>query len=181
MSDRAKTKAQEAMAYSQRQVDRVVSPPTRQKAYDSTAAFATERPIFFSFLLAQVLFCFLPLLFFFGFAASTAFVSLLSAVVFTLFLVGLATLSLVPALFVASGLALLVWVWAVATFLAGRWVYHMLPEGLRSDLKLRMPNGKEVIFQKEQPNGVDNSKKSETGNAADLTDDIKAEAAEVRD
>lgn len=34
-------------AYGQRQVDRVVSPPTRQKAYDATINFAQERPLTF--------------------------------------------------------------------------------------------------------------------------------------
>lgn len=35
------------LAYGQRQVDRVVSAPTRQKAYDATTNFAQERPMTF--------------------------------------------------------------------------------------------------------------------------------------
>ena len=42
-----KAAANGILAYGQRQVDRVVSPPTRQKAYDATANFAQERPLTF--------------------------------------------------------------------------------------------------------------------------------------
>lgn len=44
---KAKAKANELLAYGQRQVDRVVSPPTRQKAYDRVHDFATEKPVLF--------------------------------------------------------------------------------------------------------------------------------------
>jgi len=34
-------------AYAQRQVDRVVSPDARRKAYDQTASFASAKPLLF--------------------------------------------------------------------------------------------------------------------------------------
>jgi len=42
-----KADANGILAYGQRQVDRVVSPPTRQKAYDAMTNFAQERPLTF--------------------------------------------------------------------------------------------------------------------------------------
>lgn len=43
VSDRASN----AVAFAQRQVDRVISPETRQTAYDRTKAFAAARPLLF--------------------------------------------------------------------------------------------------------------------------------------
>lgn len=45
LSSSAKARASDLIAYGQRQVDRVVSPPTRQKAYDRVYDLSTERPI----------------------------------------------------------------------------------------------------------------------------------------
>ena len=39
--------ASNAVAFAQRQVDRVISSETRQTAYDRTRAFAAERPLLF--------------------------------------------------------------------------------------------------------------------------------------
>lgn len=47
VSSSAKTRANELLAYGQRHVDRVVSPPTRQKAYDWIYDLSTEKPILF--------------------------------------------------------------------------------------------------------------------------------------
>ncbi|KAI8624723.1 hypothetical protein F5Y19DRAFT_304246 [Xylariaceae sp. FL1651] len=166
----AKTRTRNLLAYSQRQVDRVVSPQTRQKAIDSTTSFASKRPLVSLFIAAQVFFSLLPLLFFVGFVISTVVFALLSALAFSLFWAGIATLFLVPTLLATSGLAVLVWLWAVATYLVGRWVYNKLPVSLRGDMHLHMPGGKQVIFQK---NSLQDS--------SDGFDTIKAEAAEVRD
>ncbi|KAI1499559.1 hypothetical protein F5X99DRAFT_273322 [Biscogniauxia marginata] len=194
MSAKAKARANDVLAYGQRQVDRVVSPPTRQKAYDSVYAFATARPILSSFILVQALFSLLPLLFFAGFVLSTAAAALVCAATFALFWAGVAALFLAPTLFLVSGLALLVWAWALATFLAARWVYQVLPAGARGDARLlRVPGlgigggarggsdgdsdsaGKKVIFRKNyHANGGDE-------NGLDFDVDIKAEAAEVKE
>ncbi len=42
---KAKARAHDMLAYSQRQVDRIVAPSTRQRAVDSATAFATKRPL----------------------------------------------------------------------------------------------------------------------------------------
>lgn len=47
MKSSPNSEANGIFAYGQRQVDRVVSPPTRQKAYDATTRFAQERPLTF--------------------------------------------------------------------------------------------------------------------------------------
>ncbi|KAI0598936.1 hypothetical protein F4775DRAFT_165887 [Biscogniauxia sp. FL1348] len=191
MSAKAKARAQDVLAYGQRQVDRVVSPPARQRAYDSGYAFASTRPILSSFLLTQALFALLPLLLFSGIALSAATASLLC---FAFFWAGVAALFLLPALLLASGLALLTWAWGLAVFLAARATYRALPAGVRGDagaLMRRVPgvgaamttNGhdggqksgsKKVIFQHHQQNTTN-------GEFRSLEADIKAEAAEVEE
>ncbi|KAI1396850.1 hypothetical protein F4819DRAFT_114508 [Hypoxylon fuscum] len=163
-SEKAKAKANDLLAYSQRQVDRVVHPTTRQKAYDYVHDLAIEKPVLFSFVAFQLTLSLAPVLLFAGFAATTLVVSLLSGLLFSLFWIGIALLLLVPTLFLTFSIALLLWVWAAAAFFTGRWVYARLPFGVEDDGKLvkKLPNGdRQVIFEK--------------------TPDIKEEAAKVKD
>ncbi|KAI1090817.1 hypothetical protein F5B19DRAFT_303181 [Rostrohypoxylon terebratum] len=167
-SARAKAKANELLAYGQRQVDRVASPPTRQKAYDRVHDFATEKPVLFSFVAFQSALSLAPILLFTGFAVTTIAVSLISAVVFSFFWIGIATFFLVPTLFITFSIASLVWAWAVVAFFAGRWVYERLPFGFDSDGKIvANNNGKKIIFDKKDGDGIDVG--------------IKAEAVEVKE
>ncbi|KAJ2965361.1 hypothetical protein NUW58_g10898 [Xylaria curta] len=159
-----KARAQDMLAYTQRQVDRVVSPSTRQKAVDSTTAFVSKRPLLAVcsrpldskpccvtaipplprllppsalptdtglFIAAQLLVSLFPLLIFTTFVLSTVALVLVCAVAFALFWTGVALLFLVPTLFFTSGLAVLVWLWAVGTYLVARAVYARLPENMR--------------------------------------------------
>ncbi|KAI4862844.1 hypothetical protein F4820DRAFT_396915 [Hypoxylon rubiginosum] len=163
-SSKAKARANDLLVYSQKQVDRVVSPPTRQKAYDYVRGLAIERPVLLSFILFQLSLSLAPLLLFAGFVTTTLAVSLISALMFSLFWMGIATLILVPTLFLTFSIALLFWAWAAATYFAGRWVYTRLPFGVEEDGKMvaKLPNGdRKVIFEK--------------------TPDIKAEAAKVKE
>jgi hypothetical protein len=82
-------------------------------------------------------------------------------------------LVLCPVLFITSGIAILVWAWAIVTFLVGRKIYQMLPVSMQGDMQVKMPSGKKVIFQKER-----------NGNFGGLCSDdvnIKEEVAEVRE
>ncbi|KAI6081985.1 hypothetical protein F4821DRAFT_15004 [Hypoxylon rubiginosum] len=163
-SDKAKSRANDLLVYSQKQVDRVVSPPTRQKAYDYVRTLANERPVLLSFVVFQLALSLAPTLLFAGFVTTTLAVSLISALMFSLFWMGIATLVLVPTLFFTFSIALLLWAWAAATFFAGRWVYARLPFGVEQDGKVvaKMYNGdRKVIFEK--------------------TPDIKAGVAEVKE
>ncbi|KAI1377051.1 hypothetical protein F4677DRAFT_66020 [Hypoxylon crocopeplum] len=172
VSPGAKARANELIAYGQRQVDRVVSPPSRQKAYDWVHDLSTERPILFSFIAFQLVLSLTPLLLFAGFATTTLAVSLISAVLFSVFWIGIATLFLVPALFITFSIALLLWAWCAATFFASRWVYSKLLFGVDGDgdgnILTNGIGGKKVIFEKK-----------EDGDGTGF--DIKAEAAEVKE
>ncbi|RYP72325.1 hypothetical protein DL771_004299 [Monosporascus sp. 5C6A] len=149
---RAKSTAQRVLEFGQRQVNRAVRPETRQKAYDGISAFAQEKPILFSFIASQFFFSLLPLLVFAVFVVSTVAFALVSAVLFSLFWLGVALLFLVPALFFTFGVAVLVWVWAVATFLAGRWVYQKTPFAVRGQVAVKTVD-KEVLFRKPTSDG----------------------------
>ncbi|KAI0095893.1 hypothetical protein F4814DRAFT_435317 [Daldinia grandis] len=159
----ARARANKLLAYSQHHVDRVVSPPTRQKAYDWVYDLATEKPILFSFVAFQFTLCLAPLLLFAGFAATTIAVSLISAILFSLFWIGVATLFLVPTLCLTFTIALLLWAWAAATFFAGRWAYNRLPFSVDGHGRVvaHESSEKRIIFDKKDDIGADLDVKAE--------------------
>ncbi|KAK2056625.1 hypothetical protein LY76DRAFT_146225 [Colletotrichum caudatum] len=146
----AKENAAGVYAYSQRQIDRVVSQDTRQKAYGSAYNLAQDQPFLFAFLLAQLIFSFLPILVFVSFAASTATFAFGAAVVFSLFWIGVALLVLVPTLFFTCSIAVLVWVWAAGSFVVAKRLYDMSPIRATGDLELHVPNGKTYAVTKHE-------------------------------
>lgn len=135
-----------------RQADRVVTPDSRQQAYDAIWSFAQEHPVLFvspfgphhpspwvlsplilfpptptqSFLVVQGLFSSLPLLLFGTFALGTIAVAALSALLFSLFWIGVAALVLGGTLFATSAFALLAWAWVVGAYLAARLVQRLV-------------------------------------------------------
>lgn len=64
---------------------------------------------------------------FVSFAASITLFALVTAVVFSLFWVGVALVFLAPTLFVTGSVAVLVWLWVVSAFVFARWLYNLLP------------------------------------------------------
>ncbi|KAI1312916.1 hypothetical protein F5Y03DRAFT_204111 [Xylaria venustula] len=164
MTAKAKARARDVLAYSQRQVDRVVNPSTRQKAWDSTAAFATQRPLLSLFIATQILLALIPTLIFATFVLGTLGLALASALAFTLFWALVALLFLIPTLLLTSGIAVIVWTWAVGTYVAGRAVYTRLPASMRQAVN---PGGeKRIIFNNQN---------------FDLDDAIAAEVKEARE
>lgn len=90
-------------------------------------------------------------------------------------------LVLVPTLFVTSGVAVLVWLWAAATFFTGRWVYGMIPAGVRGDMQhFKTTGGKQVIFQKER-RGDNHDDDDDEGPDGFGAVDVKSEAAEIKE
>lgn len=152
VKDAVSTKASNAYSYAQRSLDRVVPPSSRQQAWDTGSAYASARPILFSFGVAQLLFSFLPLLAFITFAISTIVFALGVAVVFSLFWIGVALLALVPALLVTSCIGVLAWAWAVGSFVVARWIYTRLPVGVQSDTQVKV-GSKQLNVVKDQ-NGI---------------------------
>ena len=55
---------------------------------------------------------------------------------FSLFWIGVAFLALVPAVLVTSSIAVLVWAWAVGSFLVARWLYEHSPVGVKGELEI---------------------------------------------
>ncbi|KAI1026093.1 hypothetical protein LB505_004499 [Fusarium chuoi] len=140
-SETARDNASGFIAYARSSVDRVVPPNSRQKAYDNTASFASSRPILFSFIVSQLLLSFLPLLIFLTFSLSTIVFALGAAIVFALFWIGVALLVLVPALLVTSSIAVLVWGWAIGSFIVARWLYNHSPVGVQNNEVVKKENG----------------------------------------
>ncbi|KAI1110594.1 hypothetical protein F5Y14DRAFT_358781 [Nemania sp. NC0429] len=170
---KTKVRGHDLLAYGQRQIDRVVSPATRQRAIDSATAFASRRPLLSLFLTAHVLLSLLPLLLFATFVFSTTVFAVLFALAFVLFWTGLALLVLVPTLFFTGGLAILLWLWAMGTFITLRVLYNRLPASLRSN------TDKHVISHKGESPAQSSS---ERGPAHDFHSDeaTDVEAAETK-
>lgn len=77
-------------------------------------------------LLSLLTFSLIPVLLFLSFTGSTALVAAGAAVVFAMFWTGVALAVLVPTLFITCGIAICVWAWAVASFMAARWALRVL-------------------------------------------------------
>ncbi|KAI0546286.1 hypothetical protein F4679DRAFT_413480 [Xylaria curta] len=162
---KAQSRAHDVLAYAQRQIDRVVSPSTRQKAIESTTAFTSKRPLLSLFIAAQLFTALLPILLFATFVLSTTVIAFACAVSFALFWNGVALLVLVPTLFLTFGLAVLVWLWAVGTYIVFRAVYARIPARVRGTQNAN-DTDKRVIFSK---------------NASDFDDAVNAEVREARE
>lgn len=135
-------------ARAQKLVDSVVSPETRGQFYNNVGTFSHEQPLLASFLFIQLLLSFTPLALFLSFTIGTLFLSLISALLFSLFWIGVALLVLIPTLFVTVSLGIVVWVWAVTSFLVARWVYNIIPINVRGKAEMGLPNGKKVVVDK---------------------------------
>lgn len=149
-------------------VDRVVSPEARQKCYSNVKTFASEQPILAvskrpwrciwrwelidgfgqSFILVQLLLSITPLLLFLSFVTSTFLLAVFCAVIFSLFWAGIALLVLTPSLFITVGFGILLWTWALGSYLAAKWVYSLIPVNVSGKAKMEMPSGNAVVVKK---------------------------------
>lgn len=147
--------ASRLVGFTQHHVDRFVPPESRQRAYTHVLDFAMAHPLLATFILSEVIFCIIPVLVFLAFAGSVFFVAIGAALVFTLFLSGLALLLLVPALFLASAVAATVSVWAVGSFLVAQWLYNVLQQGeTTSTLETKIDGGGSREAVKMGPSGI---------------------------
>ncbi|KAI0196672.1 hypothetical protein EV127DRAFT_85535 [Xylaria flabelliformis] len=181
----AQSRAHDVLAYAQRQIDRVVSPSTRQKAIESTTAFASKRPLLSLFIAAQLTTALLPILLFATFVLTTTALAFAFAVSFALFWTGVALLVLVPTLFLTFGLALLVWLWALGAYVVFRAVYARLPARLRGGTRgtrTRTPNANDTDTDTDTDRRVIFfSKNSLSSSSYDLDDAVNAEVREARE
>ncbi|CRK42590.1 hypothetical protein BN1723_016037 [Verticillium longisporum] len=151
LKHRTQESARGVYAFSQRQLDRAVSPSTRQQAYTSAADFAHERPLLFAFLVAQLIFSFLPLVIFATFALSTVGFALGAALIFALFWIGVALLVLVPTLFLTSAVGLLVWIWAAGSFVVARKLWQIAPASIKGGQDGSTNGERTGVVLKEEP------------------------------
>lgn len=122
----AEKRASGLLAFLARQLDRIVSPDARQIAYNAIYSFYEERPLLASFVFAQILFSFIPILLFGAFVLSVAAFAFGVALIFTLFWAGVALFVLVPTLVLTSSFALIAYAWALSSFLITRQMYSWI-------------------------------------------------------
>jgi len=87
-------------------------------------------------------------LIFLSFAIATLLLSFVTAIVFSLFWIGVALLFLVPTLFITGSLGIAVFIWAVSSFLVARWIYNIVPVNVKGKGELALPNGKKAVVTK---------------------------------
>lgn len=102
----------------------------------------------------QSLFALVPVLLFTSFALGVICLACVTALLFSLFWVGLAVLVLGSALFVTSTVAVLAWLWVVAAYVAASFVYGLViskRDGAASDTtnEAKLQGKRDQIFKKE--------------------------------
>jgi hypothetical protein len=93
-----------------------------------------------TFVLIQTLLSFTPVALFLAFALGTLALSFITAFLFSLFWIGIALFVLVPTLFITVSLGIVLWVWAVSSFLVARWVYNIVPVRMTRTMDGEMPD-----------------------------------------
>lgn len=102
-----------------------------------------------TFLLTTLAISLPPLLLFTTFTLSVLAFSFISAILFSLFWIGIATILLVPTLFITCGLGIFIWVWAVSSWIVARWLYGFVPAS-KGTGEFRFQNGKKLVVKKEE-------------------------------
>lgn len=133
----------------QRMVDRVVSPETRSRFYGNVSEFFQDQPLIATFLLTTLTISLPPLLLFTTFTLSVLAFSFISAILFSLFWIGIATILLIPTLFFTCGLGIIIWVWAISSWVVARWLYGFVP-ATQGKGEFRFQDGKKVVVKKEE-------------------------------
>ena len=87
----------------------------------------------------------LPLLFFVSFVFSTILFAIGAALLFILFWVGVAMLLLAPTLLITLALSVGIWAWGVATFLAVRWLYDLIPYSVKGGFAEDGASGRKLV------------------------------------
>jgi membrane protein implicated in regulation of membrane protease activity len=93
---------------------------------------------------------------FLAFALGTLALSFITALLFSLFWIGIALFVLVPTLFITVSLGIVLWVWAVSSFLVARWVYNIVPS--KSHVSTIPGDGKVVKSESDHGNSIDTTK-----------------------
>lgn len=76
-----------------------------------------------SFIVAQGLLTFLPIVLFATFCVSCVLFTIGAGICFSLFWIGIALIVFLPTLMVALFVAALIWAWCVVSFVVAKWLY----------------------------------------------------------
>ena len=55
-----------------------------------------------------------------------------------------------PTLCVTFSVGVLVWIWAVSSFVVARWLYNALPVSVKGDVEVKGPNGTAAVVTKDE-------------------------------
>ncbi|KAI9784004.1 MAG: hypothetical protein M1816_001086 [Peltula sp. TS41687] len=123
-------KANSLMGRAMDLIDQVMPPETRRELTNNCYSLANDRPFLATpsplqtFLAIQILLSALPLLLFVSFTLATIVLAVVAALAFCIFWIVAALLILIPTLFAAVSAGLFIWIWAVGTYVFGRFAYR---------------------------------------------------------
>ncbi|MCJ1371503.1 hypothetical protein MMC20_002720 [Loxospora ochrophaea] len=150
-------------------LDRFFPPEKRSELSAKISKFATEKPLFASFLLSQIALSGIPLALFAVMTIGVAVfaivgalvVAVLAAALFIVFCVGVALIVLLPTLFMTSCAGAFVWLWGLGAYYILKWfnkkeipgVHKPMPSGGVKDLMGMNGDGKAVPKGEETDGG----------------------------
>ncbi|MCJ1480873.1 hypothetical protein MMC06_001028 [Schaereria dolodes] len=131
------------LSQGQNYLDKFFPPEKRNELSAKISKFATEKPMFASFLLSQIALSGVPLGLFvvmtitvLVFALVAALViGVLGALLFTAFCVGVALLVLLPVLFITTFAGAFIWLWGVGAYFILKWFNKKEIPGVHTDMK----------------------------------------------
>ncbi|KAK6496119.1 hypothetical protein TWF481_002142 [Arthrobotrys musiformis] len=170
---------QNIMSFLLSTADRIASPETRQRAYNTVFRFCYQRPILSSFLGVQLLFAFVPLLCFIGFSVSAILFLSALALGVGLFWVLVAGVVLFWALVITFTLAAATWLYLAVCFVAirrvGRATGYLETPGVQKGGSSTKTPGFGTVNGKEESKASGEKKWSENDGVRDKQEDKKEE------
>ncbi|KAI4214079.1 MAG: hypothetical protein LQ351_003483 [Letrouitia transgressa] len=139
-------------------IDRIFPPEKRNELSAKLSKFATEKPMFASFLLSHLALSGPPLALFALMTITVVLFSIifalliavLAAVAFSVVAVGFALIILLPTVFLTTGAATFIWAWGVGAYYVLKWfnkkeipgIHKPVGEGVQDELGLDALTGK---------------------------------------
>lgn len=124
-------------------LDRFFPPERRNEVKAKLMKFATEKPMFASFIFSQIAISGLPLALFAVFTVGVCvfallgalIIAVLGAVLFTVVMAGFALIILLPTLFITTFSAAFIWLWGVGAYYLVKWFNDKPVPGIHTSLK----------------------------------------------
>ena len=156
--------------------DRFFPPERRENLKEKLTKFATEKPMFASFILSQVAMSAMPIGLFILMTITVAvfalvaaiLVGVVGAVLFIAAAAGFALIILLPTLFITTGAGVFIWLWGVGAYYIVKWFNEKEIPGIHKPLGSAMDNLPSLDGKAVAPPSEDGEKSAPNGHAQKL-------------